>query len=622
MDELKVGMRNSKQDRETVRKIRALTYELEPNDVDQEPQPDLEDDTRQVIKADDIFVYDGEAIKATRTADGLHVGGYLVRFSGPDALDLTGDHFSADTDFDREFPTKLSGYFHHGMDNHFGKAKLSKVDTRRDDFGIWAETILQERDEYEKFVADLAIAGKLGWSSGSAGHLVEREPSGKGYKITKWPLVEASLTHTPAEPRNRAIPLKSLLSVEPQQAAEEPREETGQETALPELPITGVKSMEITDELKSLMAETAKAAVEEYKRAEPANVKAGSVIVEKDEADQPFKSIGEFFMAVKAAEVDRREDVRLKPFKAPSGMSEGVPADGGYLVSQTIAAGIIERMYGIGQTLARVAMDRIGPNSSGMTYNAVDESSRASHRHGGVLGYWGGEATSKTASAPKFRQVDLKLKKVFALAYATDELLGDASALAGWLQRNVPDELRFQAEAAIWYGDGVGKPLGVLSSPALVSVLRLDANKVQLADIANMYARRWGSGPYAWFINREVIPQLVQMAGTYQYVWMPNGNVAGAPFGTLMGYPVIETEYNSALGTAGDIVLADMSQYQCIEKGGVETASSIHVKFVTDETAFRFVYRIDGAPMWDIPLTPHKGTGTQSPFITLAAASA
>jgi hypothetical protein len=26
--------------------------------------------------------------------------------------------------------------------------------------------------------------------------------------------------------------------------------------------------------------------------------------------------------------------------------------------------------------------------------------------------------------------------------------------------------------------------------------------------------------------------------------------------------------------------------------------------------------------MWDIPLTPHKGTGTQSPFITLAAASA
>jgi HK97 family phage major capsid protein len=41
--------------------------------------------------------------------------------------------------------------------------------------------------------------------------------------------------------------------------------------------------------------------------------------------------------------------------------------------------------------------------------------------------------------------------------------------LSGWLQREVPDELRFQTEAAMFYGDGVGKPQGIITSSALVS---------------------------------------------------------------------------------------------------------------------------------------------------------
>ena len=54
-----------------------------------------------------------------------------------------------------------------------------------------------------------------------------------------------------------------------------------------------------------------------------------------------------------------------------------------------------------------------------------------------------------------------------------------------------------------------------------------------------------------------------------------------------------------------------------IEKGGMESASSIHVKFTTDETAFRFVMRVDGQPTWNAALTPSNGSNTQSPFITL-----
>jgi HK97 family phage major capsid protein len=101
--------------------------------------------------------------------------------------------------------------------------------------------------------------------------------------------------------------------------------------------------------------------------------------------------------------------------------------------------------------------------------------------------------------------------------------------------------------------------------------------------------------------------------------YMPPGGLSVAPYGTLKGRPIIEIEQCAALGTVGDIMLVDLSQYLTIEKGGLQSASSIHVQFVTDETAFRFVMRNNGQPLWDSPLTPYKGTtSTLSPFITLA----
>ncbi|MCA1807786.1 MAG: phage major capsid protein [Actinobacteria bacterium] len=120
-------------------------------------------------------------------------------------------------------------------------------------------------------------------------------------------------------------------------------------------------------------------------------------------------------------------------------------------------------------------------------------------------------------------------------------------------------------------------------------------------------------------MNQDVMPQIFQIGNTYQNLFMPQG-FAGNPTATLLGKPLVEVEYAQTMGTTGDIVLAAMSQYQAIDKG-IQSASSIHVAFTTDETAFRFVYRIDGAPIWNSALTPFKGTSTQSPFVSLATAS-
>jgi len=77
-------------------------------------------------------------------------------------------------------------------------------------------------------------------------------------------------------------------------------------------------------------------------------------------------------------------------------------------------------------------------------------------------------------------------------------------------------------------------------------------------------------------------------------------------------------EQAETLGTVGDIILADLSEYMLIDKGGIKQAASIHVRFLYDEMTFRWTYRLDGQPIRNSALTPYKGSNTRSPFITLA----
>ena len=376
-------------------------------------------------------------------------------------------------------------------------------------------------------------------------------------------------------------------------------------------------------EMVKAASESAEAAVKKYADELAPEVKAGfagHVQIVKDEAEQPFKNGGEFLTAVKNAALSPSQiDRRLLPLKA-TGMNEAIPSQGGFLVQQDMQAGILQRMYGVGGLLSRFNPMTVSGN--GMLINAIDETSRADgSRFGGVLGYWLNEGGTKTATKPKFRQIDLKLKKVAALCYATDELLEDATALESWINQYVPEELRFKVEDAIMNGDGVGKPLGILASPALVSATRTDASEIDANDIARMWARRWvGSMDYVWFASPNIHPQLVAMTVGQMPVYLPPGGVSGSPYGSIYGRPVIETEYSPALGSVGDLLLVSPSQYALIQKGGIQSASSIHVQFTTDETAFRFVYRVDGEPAWNSALTPFNGSSdTVSPFVALAA---
>ncbi len=564
---------------------------------------------------DDNLIYYGGEVKAL--GDGK-VGGYLVRYGNPKDVDLEGDFFSKETDLGVDDEGSLPIYYQHGHDSVMKTRRIGRGKVKYDDVGMWLEAQLEMRDEYERMIYEMASNGKLGWSSQAAGSLVERERIGKSSHIKSWPIAEASLTPTPAEPRNVVLPIKSLLKPTAEESEKAEVEEV--------INVTEGKKMN-EEEIKALVEQVAKSAAEEALKQAAASepqTKAGyAVDVVEDEADRalkgnPFKP-QEFFTAVKnAALYPSQMDQRLLPLKA-TGLNEAIPSQGGFLVTQDIASGIMEHMWGVGSVLN--FFNPITVSGNGLVINAIDETSRADgSRMGGVRGYWLEEAGTKTSSKPKFRQISLKLKKVAALCYATDELLEDATALESWINNNVPDELRFMVEAAIINGNGVGKPLGIIQSPALVSAVRTDASEVDSLDITRMWALRYvGVNDYIWLINQNVTPQLYNMSIGNFPVFLPPGGLSGNMYGSLMGRPVVETEYNPGLGTLGDIVLASPSQYALARKGGVQAASSIHVQFLADETVFRFVYRVDGQPGWASGVTAYGSTDTISPFVALAA---
>jgi len=169
----------------------------------------------------DLLTVYSDSIKSDRLGS---VKGYLVRFGSPDTTDLEGDYFTKSTDFG--FPIKagervpLNVYYHHGMDKMIGKKSIGTGFVKMDETGLWYEAQLDMADSYGEMIAKLCKQGKMGYSSGAAGHMVERKSVGKASEITRWCIAEASITPTPAEYRNSVKSLEDMYSMEPMEEEE------------------------------------------------------------------------------------------------------------------------------------------------------------------------------------------------------------------------------------------------------------------------------------------------------------------------------------------------------------------------------------------------------------------
>jgi HK97 family phage major capsid protein/HK97 family phage prohead protease len=333
-----------------------------------------------------------------------------------------------------------------------------------------------------------------------------------------------------------------------------------------------------------------------------------------------FDNMGEFLQSVaryhSGGGMDRRLETRY--------LKEGAGSAGGFLLTPQFGNEIMTNVWNTGEIMKRTYQVPMRTNT--LQIPGVDETSRATgSRAGGIRGYWVAEAGTKTESEPSFRRIELNLKKAVVLIPTTDELLDDAEALDAFIRSEAEREIKFCIEDSIINGTGAGMPLGILAAGCTETVSKevgQAASTIVFENITKMYSRLRAESlkNACWLVNQNTYPQLHSMSiavGTGGVpVYLPANSLAGQPYNTLYGLPVIPVEYCQSLGTAGDIILADLSKYVLAFKP-IESAMSIHVYFTTDKSVFRFVMRVDGQPKLASSITPFKGSDSLTDFVIL-----
>lgn len=335
-----------------------------------------------------------------------------------------------------------------------------------------------------------------------------------------------------------------------------------------------------------------------------------------------FRSFGQFAGAVmrgaaRGAALDKRLTIGAAP---TSTANEGTGADGGFLVPPDFSSQIVSDMED-GSVLFPLVDDST-VSGNGMVFPADEDTAWSTS---GIRVYWEGEGQQATQSNPLLKSKELRLRKLFGLVPITEELAADATAVESYVESKAGAALAYALDDAFVNG-GAGRPQGVVGHGGTVSVAKegsQTAATVNITNVVKMFAAGARPQRMRWFANIDTFPQLFDMkdnSGNRVYQTAVAG-LPDNPMGLLLGRPLTFLESCPTLGTVGDLIFADWSQYKVITKGGPQTATSMHLWFDYDVMAFRVTYRIDGQPWRASTITPAKGSAARGHFVTLATRS-
>lgn len=240
------------------------------------------------------------------------------------------------------------------------------------------------------------------------------------------------------------------------------------------------------------------------------------------------------------------------------------------------------------------------------------------------------ETVAATSSRMQLEMVTLKASSLFGLGYASEELLADSPlSFAAIIDTGFRTQFGAHVLNEKLRGKGGNEYLGVLtalSASSLGPTLSIEKESGQVADtivamnVIKARARCWGYEQAIWIANHDTFPQLATMSltvGTAGVLLYSQPNADRPQM--LLGRPLYFSEYASKLGDRGDIILANFSQFLEGIYQPLQSAESVHVRFVNHERTFKLWLRNAGAPWWRSALTPNKSSDTLSPFVVLDA---
>lgn len=303
--------------------------------------------------------------------------------------------------------------------------------------------------------------------------------------------------------------------------------------------------------------------------------------------------------AIRNAGVDVKEyNSKIAENMKAAGMSEGVNADGGYLVPEEFMATVIQ--FAVAQSNILNQVFRIPQNSNLMKIPKLVQASGS--YFGGVTLHWTGEGKQKQSTKPTFTQLEFTPHKLIGLVHLTDELIADSAInIVNYVTGLFTRAFQYEMERVIINGSGSSQPLGIRNDPETLVVSRTTSGTIVFDDLVNMDTELDESFPNLTWITRKR-----QMGVIRKLKDTTNQPIFHADYATFMGqrtvppnalgYPIELTRNIPVLGSDGDLILGDLSQYIWTTRQEITVDTSIHLRFDYDETSIRFVARVDGKP--------------------------
>lgn len=612
------------------------------------------------------------AIKS-ETENSFTVGGYGIIW---DSTDLHGEHFSKETDFELDWIPNKKVLYDHGQ-NEYAKGVIGIARNDRivaDDTGLFIEAEINKSHKYAQAIRKLVEAGVIGYSTGTVPQLMERS----GKTITKWPLVEISLTATPAE--HKTLGIKEIVEyakiyeqltelIENDGVDSSPASKTGEEDAtnidvktetenesaesgksevneMSDVNInTGAGRPESLEEAQKMLNESLKGVTADFEKTvgdlsksygeqlntintkiesiveflENNGTKAGFVTQDGGNADPATKSFADFLVAVKRGDATRLKNI----YHSTKDLGEDSGTSGGYLVPSEYEETLLQMASMNNPVTQRVR--RIPVMRASGSWPALDQYITPS-AGSGATAFAGGVTTSITPAGealtetePSFNLIEWRLNKVGGYTEVDNELIEDSPfAIEALLTGLFSVAISAKNERNILRGSGVGEPLGILNAAAAIGVTPSSDNSFSWVDVAAMYSRFLSAGGTpVWLVHPGVWPDIMTMEIGSNGAAAWTANMQGPAGNNINGYPILTSEHLPQDDNAGDVLLADLSAYLLFEKRGIMIAFSEHAAFVNEKGTWRFSQRTDGKPWLKsaVTLADPQGSYTVSPFV-------
>lgn len=365
---------------------------------------------------------------------------------------------------------------------------------------------------------------------------------------------------------------------------------------------------------------------EKFGQIENPIVQTGDTSPQAMEKKYGFKTFGDFCHAVKDWRDGKNGDL-LRSKSLTTAQS------GEYIIPVEWQNEILQVAMAPNNFFGRCRKIPLRGNSVKMPYLINFDHYTSGQLFGGVIAYWTSEEGTIQTSQPAFGNVELSLEKVTLMTPVTNEMLEDAPmSIPMFLQEVFGQVLAFKLEQKFISGNGAGEPLGLMNSACKVATVKdgsQTAGTITSTNLTNMKANMYKGGKrngiWIYGDDSDIYTQIVTAkVGASDFpAFIPAGGFGNnTDLDKILGNSAIESEHMQAIGTEGDILFVDPSQYLVAVKqsDNPKFDSSMHLYFDTDRTAFRLTYRVDGAPWWKSALTTADNQ-SKSPIVSLAVRS-